>query len=250
MNTTTFWRKQRPTENESLLVGPEVGEATPIVWAIVQHDLEAFVHIANLYQSLVQPVPLLDPSLLYDILRHDQAEMLDEYIKRTGDGIDIPAAQQSSETEPAPLATNDENKLYLGLCIHGKKRIDLAKKNDPNAAGVDGTMDPPLLWRAIREKATAVITYLASERPLAAYRHYASTNSDSKAIWFKRLGIDKGGELEKWLPSWLGWTPNRLRESPLSAAILSDDLNLIQLVAKLDPKLMTQCLQLEYVALK
>jgi hypothetical protein len=234
----------------SRLVGPEVDEATPIVWAIVQHDLEAFVHIANLFQSLTQPVPLIDPSLLHDILQHDQAEILDEYIRRTGDGISIPAVQKSSETEPAPVATNDENRLYLGLSVHGKKRIDLARKNDPNAAGDGDTMDPPLLWRAIRKKASAVITYLASERPLAAYRHYASTNSDSKAIWFKRLGIDKGGELEKWLPSWLGWTSNGLGESPLSAAILSDDLNLIQLVAKLDPKLMTQCLQLEYVALK
>jgi len=208
------------------------------------------MHIATLYRSLTQPVPLLDPSLLHAILQHDQAEMLDEYIKRTGDGINIPAIQKSSETEPAPVATNDENKFYLGLSIHRKKRIDLAKKNDPNAAGDDDTMDPPLLWRAIREKASAVITYLASERPLAAYRHYASTNSDSKAIFFKRLGIDKGGELEKRLPSWLGWTLNGLGESPLSAAILGDDLNLIQSIAKLDPKLMTQCLQLEYVALR
>lgn len=241
----TQWRKRRPSENEPLLVGPETGEAIPIAMAVIQHDSESFLHIADLYHSLPQPLPL--PTLLLDIiLQEDQAQILDEYIKRTGDGVDVIEAQESSNAGPLPAAINDENKTYLGLNVHGKKRADLARKNDPNASR-HSDQEPPLLWRAIREKAASVASYLHSERPLAAYRHFASVNSDSKAIWFKRLGLNKGGELEKCLPTWLGWTLDSLGESPLSAAIISGDVSMVKLVAKLDPKLMTSCLQTECV---
>lgn len=246
LEVPTPWRKRRPSENEPLLVGPETGDAIPIAMAVIQHDSEAFVHIADLYHSLPQPLPL--PTLLLGtILQQDQAQILDEYIKRTGDGVDVIEAQGSSKAGPLPAAINDENKIYLGLNVHGKKRADLAKKNDPNAARDSGGAEPPLLWRAIKEKAASVVSYLHSEGPLAAYRHFASVNSDSKAIWFKRLGLDKGGELEKWLPTWLGWTLDPIGESPLSAAIISGDVAMVKLVAKLDPKLVTRCLQTECV---
>ena len=98
-------------------------------------------------------------------------------------------------------------------------------------------------------KVAAIVSYLGSEGPLAAYRHYASVHSDLKAIWFKRLGTDKGGELEKWLPNWLGWSWEGIGESPLSTAIASGDLEMVQLVAKLNPKLFSQSMQTdsEYV---
>lgn len=228
LNSTISWRRQQSLNSEYPPDEAEAGTATPIVWAIVQHDLEAFVHIANLYQCLPKPLPL--PDILDDILKQDQVEVLDEYIRRTGNGIDVSVAQKSSDTGPVPVTTNDENRIYLGLNVHGKKRKDLAKKNDPNAANTDENVVHPLLWRAIRAKASAVVSYLSSDRPLAAYRQYASTNSESKAIWIKRLGIN---ELEKWLPSWLGWTSNALGESPLSAAVLSGDIEMIKLVGKL-----------------
>lgn len=224
---------------------PTTGRAAALNLAVIQSDLDSFVHIANLYESLPQSVEL--PDLMDTILEQDQPQILDEYIRRTGNGIDITGAQDSAKIGPIPIAINDENKIYLGLNVHGKKRVDLAKKNDPNATGYDPSTTTPLVWRAIMEKATAIVSYLSSEAPLAAYRHYASVHSDSKAIWFRRLGTDKGGELEKWLPNWLGWSCKVIGESPLSTAIISGNLEMVKLVAELNPKLFSQCMQTEYV---
>jgi len=247
LDQQTPWRKPKPAASEPALVGPENGSAPPITKAIVDHDLQAFVHIANLYESLPQPIPL--PSyLLSTICQQDQPDILDEYIRRTGAGIDLAGAQkESGHTEPIQTATNDENKIYLGLNVHGKKRVDLARKNDPNASFDNGTVEKPALWTAIQSSAKAVITYFASDRPLAAYRFFATTHTDAKALWLKRLGTDVGGELEKRLPSWLGWIVDALGESPLSVAIVNKDLNVIKLLAKLEPKLIAQALQTKCV---
>lgn len=222
------------------------GEAVALELAVILSDLESFVHIANLYESLPQSVEL--PDLIDTILEHDQAQILNEYIRRTGKGIDIAGAQESTKTGPVPVAVNDENRIYLGLNVHGKKRIDLAKKNAPIAANSDSSTTAPLVWRAIKAKAVAIVSYLGSESPFAAYRHYASVHSDSNAIWFRRLGTNEGEDLEKWLPNWLGWSCEGIGESPLSTAIISGDVEIAKLVAKLNPKLFSQCLQTEYVA--
>jgi hypothetical protein len=223
-----------------------INEAVVIKLAVIRSDLEDFVHIANLYESLPQSVEL--PDLIDTILEHDQVQILNEYIRRTGGGIDFTSAQESVNVGSIPIAINDENKIYLGLNVHGKKRIDLAKKNDPNATWYDISARTPLVWKAIKAKAAAIVSYLDSEGPLAAYRHYASVHSDSKAIWLRRLGTDKGGELEKRLPDWLGWSCKGIGESPLSAAIISGDVEMVKLVAKLNPKLFSQSIQTEYVA--
>ncbi len=241
LNTPMPYCKPRRDADTDDLTGQE----TVLKLAVIRSDLDSFVHIANLYETLPQSIEL--PDLMDLILEHDQAQILNEYIRRTGNGIDIAGAQESTKIGPTPIAINDENKIYLGLNVHGKKRVDLAKKNDPNATGHDSPPSGPLLWRAIMAKAAAIVSYLGSEGPLAAYRHYASVHSDSKAIWFKRLGTDKGGELEKWLPSWLGWSLGGIGESPLSTAITSGDLEMVQLVAKLNPKLFSQSMQTEYV---
>jgi hypothetical protein len=60
------------------------GSAIPLVKAIADHDLEAFVQIANLYQSLTQPLELEAEGTLVAIITHDQPDILDEYIRRTG----------------------------------------------------------------------------------------------------------------------------------------------------------------------
>jgi hypothetical protein len=241
LNTPVPYCKPRRDDNTDNL---STGHATVLKLAVIQSDLDSFVHIANLYESLPQSVEL--PDLMDTILEHDQDQILNEYIRRTGNGINIAGAQESVKIGPIPIAINDENKIYLGLNVHGKKRVDLAKKNDPNATG-DSPASTPLVWRAIRAKAAAVVSYLGSEGPLAAYRHYASVHSDSKAIWFKRLGTDKGGELEKWLPNWLGWSCEGIGESPVLAAIISGDVEMVKLVAKLNPKLFSQSIQTEYV---
>lgn len=213
-----------------------------IALAVIRNDLESFVQIANLYESLPQPIEL--PDLIDTILEQDQPQILDEYIRRTGKGINITDAQESTKIGPVPVAVNDKNKIYLGLNVHGKKRTDLAKKSNPNAtAGYGSTIEKPLVCRAIGEKASAIISYLASDGPLSAYRHYASVHSDSKAIWFRRLGTDDGGELEKWLPKWLGWSCDGIGESPLAAAIITGRLKMVKLVAELKPQLFLQSLQ-------
>jgi hypothetical protein len=129
---------------------PSTGQADALNLAVIQSDLDSFVHIADLYESLPQSVEL--PDLMETILEGDQPQILDEYIRRTGNGIDITGAQESAKIGPIPIAINDENKIYLGLNVHGKKRVDLAKKNDPNATGYDSPTTTPLVWRAIMAK--------------------------------------------------------------------------------------------------
>ncbi|CAA7269211.1 unnamed protein product [Cyclocybe aegerita] len=218
------------------------GHVTLIQKAVVDNDLEAFVQTAKLYDSLPQPLTL-GTAVLQTILEYDRPEILDEYLRRTGVGIDVGEAQkESGDTEPIQESTNDENRIYLGLNVHGKKRADLARKNDPNAGEAE-EKEPPLVWRAAEQKAKEVVSYLASDRPLAAYRHYALNHTGAKAIWFKRIGTEEGGELEKRLPSWLGWTINTLGESPLTSAIIGGSVDVMKQIAKIQPKLFAQALQ-------
>ncbi|KAF9475283.1 ankyrin [Pholiota conissans] len=225
------------------------GNANPLTKSVLDKDLEAFVHIANLYQSaLPQAVELDSTGVLDLILQEDQADILDEYIRRTGDGIDIDVAKKVGDV-PAeselPIATNDVNKIYLGLNVHGKKRTDLAKKNDPNATGYDDRVVYPLVWRAASSKAKDILTYLNSNRPLSAYKFYAVTHSDPKALWLRRVQNDKnaGNILEKKLSTWLGWLIRPLGDSPLTAAVIADDLDTIKLLSKLQPALIAEALQ-------
>lgn len=232
------------------------GSATPLVKAIADHDLEAFVQIANLYQSLTQPLELEAEGTLVAIITHDQPDILDEYIRRTGSGVNIEGARKQAGMKQGegelPVITNDENKLYLGLNVHGKKRMDLARKNDPNAMNnVEVTMFP-LVWRAAILGAKDIVNYLATDRPFTAYKFYATTHSDPKAIWFRRLLGKKDvkkteNDLEARLPAWLGWCINSLGESPLAAAIIGNKVEIVKLIAKLEPGLVAQALQTKCV---
>ncbi|KAJ3512423.1 hypothetical protein NLJ89_g3531 [Agrocybe chaxingu] len=218
------------------------GHVTLIQKAVVENDLEAFVQIAKLYDSLPQPLTLGN-AVLQTILEYDRPEILDEYLRRTGAGIDVGEAQkESSDTKPTQESTNDKSGIYLGLNVHGKKRADLAKKNDPNVGEAE-EKEPPLVWRAAEQKAKEVVSYLASDRPLAAFRFYASNYTDPKAALFNRIGAEEGGELERRLPSWLGWTINTLGESPLTSAIIGGSVNVMKQIAKIQPKLFAQALQ-------
>jgi hypothetical protein len=236
------------------LVG--TGSATPLVKAIGDHDLEAFVQIANLYQTLAQPLELEDEGTLAAIMMHDQPDILDEYIRRTGSGVNIEGARKQAGMKEGegelPVITNDDNKLYLGLNVHGKKRMDLARKNDPNAMNNAEVKVLPLVWRAASLGAKDIVNYLATDRPFTAYKFYATTHSDPKAIWFRRLLGNKDAkktenDLETRLPVWLGWCINSLGESPLAAAIIGNKIEIVKLMAKLEPGLVAQALQTKCV---
>ncbi|RDB20232.1 hypothetical protein Hypma_012624 [Hypsizygus marmoreus] len=199
--------------------------------SVYDDDLETFVNLTNIYKS--SPITVaIDSSLIDGILNNDRPEMLDEYIRKTGFGIDIKTAQGDQEEM---AATNDKNKIYLGLTVHGKKRTDLAKMNDPNATYSPVTH--PLVWRASLMRAKRVVEYLAGDRPLTAYRYYATTGGEDQAYRLQRTP-----DLEKALPQWLGWAITNLGESPLTAAILGGDLDLIKMMFAKMPKLMASSL--------
>ena len=211
--------------------GERKGDASILTKAVIDHDLEAFVHIANLYQTLPQVIGM-EQDVMTTILEEDQPDMLDEYIRRTGFGIDMASNRKDSGDTEMAAAVNDENKIYLGLNVHGQKRTDLARANDPDADR--GTrFEIPILWKATKAKAKAVVEYLAGDRPLTAYRFYASTHSDERAIWLRRTT-----DLEKLLPTWLGWTVNNMGDSPFIAAIVANDLDIVKLLFQKAPQLM------------
>ena len=219
-SSVVMWRKGIRTGHDCLLSK-----------AVIDHDLEAFVHIANLYQTLSQ-VMETEQATLNTILEEDQPDILDEYIRRTGYGIDMKSNRTTNGDTEVTTAVNDENKIYLGLSVHGKKRADLARANDP-AADCPEPFEIPILWKAVKAKSKAVIAYLAGDRPLIAYRFYASTHSDARAIWLRRT-ID----LDKLLPTWLGWTITNIGDSPFMAAILANDLEVIKLLFQKSPQIM------------
>ena len=244
------WMMPAPEGSTS---GPRFGQDNLLAHCVVAGDLEAFVQICKLYDALPEPLDLRSNSTLQIIIAHDQADILEEYIRRSGDGIDIEGARKATEGQDEgeiPVATNDASKSYLGLNVHGKKRKDLANKNDPNALNQEQSPVVPLLWRAAAVEATKVIEYLASDRPFAAYKLYAATHSDQEAIWLKRFltGQEKSteGSVEKKLSAWLGWTINSLGESPLTAAIAANNLEVIKLLARLQPTLFAQTLHTKF----
>lgn len=212
--------------------GERTGENSILTKAVIDHDLEAFVHIANLYQTLPQVIEMEHWHVMTTILEEDQPDILDEYIRRTGSGIDMASNKKDSGDTGVTAAVNDENKVYLGLNVHGKKRADLARANDPNADD-ETSFEIPILWKAAKAKAKAVVEYLAGNRPLTAYSFYASTHSDERAIWLRRTT-----DLEKLLPTWLGWTVNNMGDSPFIAAIAGNDLDVIKLLFQKAPQLM------------
>lgn len=204
-------------------------------------DFEAFVHIADLYQGFPKKIPFpLD--ILSRIVRNDEVEMLDQFIRWTGLGIKIQVPKKEGEGEE--VFDHSDSKMYLGLSVHGKKRVDLARKHDPNATK-EKSEDFPLLWQAAakgKKGGKGIIEYLWGDRPLAAYRFYASSNSDSRARKLKET-VD----LEKVLPEWLGWTISSVGDSPLAAAIIGGKVEILKLLFKLSPQLMTTALNTRYV---
>lgn len=226
----------KTTEETSDLIGK----------AIHDKDFEAFINIANLYNLLPQPIELGE-SVIGAVLQYDQPEMLDEFIRRTGLGITIEVVatkEEGNELESAGSAVNDKNRVYLGLSVHGKKRHDLARKNDPNATdSSEAVVENPILWKALVNNAMSVVDYLAGDRPLAAYRFYYSSHSGERAQKLKRTQ-----DFEKLLPQWLGWTMTPFGESPLTAAVLGRKLETVKKLFAAAPALIKSSLHERYAS--
>ncbi|KAJ6473130.1 ankyrin repeat protein, partial [Mycena sanguinolenta] len=202
--------------------------------AITDDDLEAFVNVLNLYKHCPKHVDF--PNYVIEaIALNDRVEMLDEYIRRTGSGIKI----RVNDTDEDEIVTvvNDKNRIYLGLNVHGKKRTDLAKRNDPDASQHEEKAEVPLVWRAISSGATNILDYLQSERPLTAYKFYAASNSSENAMILRRTT-----DLKKVLPEWLGWSVTSLGESPLIVAIVGKKLEIVKYLFEKSPRLMASSL--------
>lgn len=199
--------------------------------AVLDDDFEAFVQIADLYKSLPKPLDLPVSTVAW-ILTHDRPTMLDELIRRSGTGIELPSESEDHHEEDEVAGEAKPKKLspktYLGLNVHGKKRKDLVAKSDPNAPSAPWKPhELPLVWRAAHKGAIGCIQYLATERAHSAYQYYASTHSDDRAQYLKRIN----GQISQRI----GWTLNQLNESVITPAVIGNNLDALKTVIDLQP---------------
>ncbi|KAJ3554073.1 hypothetical protein NM688_g3295 [Phlebia brevispora] len=203
---------------------------------VANDDFEAFVQILDLYRYAGDALGMTESQILAGntfpgLFQYDRPAMLDEFIRRTGFGISL-EVDSKDQDEEQPDSTSRKPKYYLGLNVHGKKRKDLASKGDPNAPhSMTPTGELPILWKAARAGLLEVIKYLASDRPLMAYKFYASSHSDKQAKLLNQIP-----DLASVLPAKLGWTTNVLNESALTAGIVANRKEVIETLYALRPK--------------
>ncbi|KAI0303314.1 hypothetical protein B0F90DRAFT_1710051 [Multifurca ochricompacta] len=205
----------------------------PLQKAIIENDFEAFVRTLDLYQYAGVPIrPDDDAHSL--VVALDRPEMLDELTRRSGVGIPIPTnAGKSSNANPKKVI---EERVYLGLKVGGKRRAHIVQQGQTQRKAVTYNFD--LLRHAIRLGATKVVEYLASPRPLAAYKYYAATHNDDIAQYLKSFDDN----LEAALPGLLGWQVDELNESPLLCAVVTNRLDVLKQLFALKPNLMKEAL--------
>ena len=182
----------------------------PLEAAVRAADIEATKQIFALYE-LCDP-PLLDDLGLDHILPSDSPAMLDFFIRKSGIGLGV---SEEEEDDPQEI---EKPRTYLGLDVHGVKRKDLAKRNDPDAPQwVHRPYHIPLLWSAATEGATKILDWLATPAPLDAYKAFISSASDED-ITAKALRTIN--DLGTQLPELLGFLPNELGETAVLAALV------------------------------
>ncbi|KAI0628020.1 ankyrin [Trametes polyzona] len=205
---------------------------TPLSKTILEDDFEAFVQVLDLYKRLPEPVDF-STDAVQCICMYDRPAMLDELIRRSAVGIQLPEVHDEEGRDASQTKSKGASgKVYLGLNVHGKKRKDLAEKADPNAPVATKQFEEPLLWTAARLGAVNVMQYLATDRPVSAYNYYASTNSDEKAKFLKRIRDD--------VRQHLGWNSNKLNESAVTAAVVGQKLQSLKELAALQGPAKTQ----------
>lgn len=205
-----------------------------------ENDLEAFMKLLNMFTDL--PIAMhedISGHMMSSLLSKDQPDMLDELIRHTGAGIDLKILRHDAKNA---MPVNDQKSFYLGLNIHGKKRIDLARKNDPNAR--PETQEPPLLWRALCQNAKNIVDYLTSEKVYDAYHSYAISHSGERAEWLRRVV-----NLKERLPEWLGFRTNSFGESPFTAAVLSGKAEMVNHLFDKKKEIMKAALHDKYVVI-
>ncbi|KAI0708741.1 hypothetical protein C8T65DRAFT_535541, partial [Cerioporus squamosus] len=208
----------------------------PLYKAVLENDFEAFVQIADLYKALPKPLDLPQDAHTW-MLTSDRPDMLDELIRRTGAGIEVPEEESQDSDEQSADDTKAKKlppKTYLGLNVHGKKRKDLVLKSDPNAPSTEEKHEFPLLWTAAHTGAIGCVRYLSSERAVSAYQYYASTHSDERAKYLKTITAQ--------IPARIGWKTDELNESVVTAAIIGDQLDVLKAVVDLQPAQMQDSL--------
>ncbi|KAG8939515.1 hypothetical protein FRC00_013838, partial [Tulasnella sp. 408] len=195
------------------------GTADPITLAVRENDAEAFAQIADMMENLEDSMGI--PESLRDvILLNDSPDLLDAYIRRTGDGLTLPKPKAKETTEGKAQAHHDDDddeeyKIYLGLNVHGKKRKDLASREDPNAPyQSDDDSKVPIGWRAASKQAIAILEYLNSPKAIEAYKHYAATYKSRLA---KRLAEALQNPDD--FPKMVGFSLSRLGETPVLATV-------------------------------
>ncbi|THH17575.1 hypothetical protein EW146_g3245, partial [Bondarzewia mesenterica] len=200
----------------------------PLYRAIIEDDFEMFVKCCDLYKSIGHP--LSPQTIVQQIMQDDRQDMLDELIRRTGCGVSVALdVQQKQAAKKDP-----EETIYLGLNVGGKKRRDLVAPHAPRRTVLSS---PRLLLEAAKAGALGVLDYLSGPRPLAAYKYYASSQSDERALYLRRQT-----NLEAVLPQWHGWQIDELNESCLTAAILANKFECVKKLFALRPNLMMEAM--------
>lgn len=208
-----------------------ISYVNPLEGAIHNDDFEAFIQIVELNAKLPKPVALTELASLETFLEKDRANLLDEYIRRTGQGIEVPQKSEGMEDVPQ----RPKGKEYWGLTVHGKKRKDLASRGDPNARYNIGSKIP-LVWSAAQRGALGVLEYLNTDRPLAAYQYYLSANAKESET------VDLAA-LESSISELLGWCSNPSNETALNAA---GKLDVFKKLLELNPTLLKPYLHKRY----
>ena len=215
-----------------------VSQVNPLEIAIYDDDFEAFIQIAEVNSKLPKPVALTDLASEDAFLQKDRVKLLDEYIRRTGQGIEVPE-KKNEGTEDTPQ--HPKGKEYWGLNVHGKKRRDLASRGDPNSR-YNATSKIPLVWSAAKHGALGVLEYLSSDRPIAAYQYYFSANAKES----KKADLSA---LESSISELLGWCSNPSNETALNAALQNRKSDAFRKLLELKPTLLKPYLHKKYVVL-
>ncbi|KAG8933988.1 hypothetical protein FRC01_005885, partial [Tulasnella sp. 417] len=208
-----------PSRSPFLVFDPSTsaGYADPITLAVIEKDVEAFNQIADMMEGLEEPMSI-PVQLQHEILVADSPEMLDVFIRRTGEGVSLPESKSQESTNDATQAQSHDGgrKIYLGLDVDGKKRGDLARGVYSNAGFTHtGTGSQiPIAWQAASTQATTVLEYLNSPKAIEAYKFYAETKSTRLA---KRLNEALKNTDE--FPQMVGFSVSRVAETPVLAAI-------------------------------
>ena len=210
----------------------------PLATAVHAADVEATKQILALHELCDPSFPVNSHAELENILQSDSPAILDLFIRKFGIGLGV-----SEEEEDDGLQGNEAvktmPKTYLGLDVHGVKRKDLAKKNDPDAPR--RSLQPhhiPLLWYAATKGATKVVDWLATPAPLEAYKTFMTSASEGDVI---AKALRKINGLETQLPELLGFLPNELGETAVFAALVGQQkeqkLAIVKQLYRLSPDL-------------